>query len=811
MERLLLIDGHSLIYRSYYAFIRNPLKDLKGRNTSAIFGFVNTLKKIETEFKPKYMGVVFDTQKPTFRHKEYVAYKIQRPETPGDLRWQVPVIKEIAKAWGIKTVEIEGFEADDVLATIAKKMAKKDFQVIIVSGDKDLMQIISDKILVYDSYRNILYTPEKVKEKFGVDPSKIADILALEGDTIDNIPGVPGIGEKRARQIIEKYGSVEEACEKDELCKKYRDVALMSKNLVKLREIPQEFEKNDFLVGEKNIEFLISIYKDLNFSSLLKELTQGKKLRIEITNDFLPILNKDFSVIFSTQGAFVSDGERCAYVRKESQDFKRIIENDVTKYIFDYKSTLPIIESIKGRIFDVKLAEWVLEPDKKIYELGDMMIYYTGSVSNENEARCAAIYRIGKVQEQKITEYGLEHVFFDIEIPLSLVLFDMEKRGVKIDIPHFKNLSGKFSGFLWKLEQEIHQLAGTKFNVNSPKQLAEVLFTKLKLPPKKRTKTGYSTDIEVLEELAEEYEIARKIVEYRQFAKIKSTYLDPLVEYADEDSRIHTTFDQTGTSTGRLSTKNPNLQNIPIKGRWGKDVRKGFVAEEGFLLISADYSQIELRILAHITDDENLKEIFFSGRDIHTETAAKILGKKDEEVTQRDRRLAKMVNYGIVYGISEHGLAVGLRISHHEAKEFISKYLSTFPKVKEWREKVVEEARNQGFTQTIFGRIRKVPGLYSKNKNIKEAAERATINMPVQGSAADIIKKGMIEIHKLLKKNGFEGGIVLQIHDELLLEIEEKRIEEAKEIVKDRMEKVVRLRVPLEVNIEVGKNWMEAH
>ncbi len=815
MERLLLIDGHSLIYRSYYAFIRNPLRDLKGRNTSAIFGFVNTLRKIENEFKPRYMGVVFDTGKPTFRHKEYIAYKIQRPQTPDDLKWQVPVIKDIAEAWGIRTVEVEGYEADDVLATIAKKLASSDFQVIVVSGDKDLMQIIDDNIFVYDSYRDVMYTKDKVKEKFGVPPEKVADILALEGDTIDNVPGVPGVGEKRAREIIEKYGSVENACKKDELCKRYKDVALLSKELVKLKtEVPVEVKKEDFLIRKKNTERLVAIYKDLNFSSLLKDLIKERRIKVSIIKDISSVITNDFSLLFLDKGVFVSDGENTGFIEKNSPIFREVMEIDKIKYVFNYKEILSKNEeakNIKGKIFDIKIAEWVLEPDKKIYELDDMMIYYTGSISKEPETRCAGIYRIGKIQQEKIDELSLSHIFYDIEIPLSPVLLEIERRGVKIDISHFRKLSVKFSGFLIELEKKIHELAGIRFNVNSPKQLADVLFNRLKIPPKKRTKTGYSTDIEVLEELAEEYEIAKKILEYRQFAKIKSTYLDPLVEYADSNSRIHTTFDQTGTATGRLSTKNPNLQNIPIKGEWGRDVRRGFIAEEGFMLISADYSQIELRILAHITDDDALKEIFFLGRDIHTETAAKILGKKHEDVTREDRRVAKMVNYGIIYGLSEHGLATGLKISHHEAREFIERYLSFFPKVKEWREKVVEEAKERGFTQTIFGRIRKIPGLYSRNRSIQEAAKRAAINMPVQGSAADIIKKAMIEIERILKERKFKGGLVLQIHDELLLEIEEERVEEAKQIVKDTMENVVKLRVPLEVDIACGRNWMEAH
>lgn len=813
MERLILIDGHSVIYRSYYAFIRNPLRDLKGRNTSAIFGFVNTLKKIEKEFEPLYIGVVFDTGKPTFRDEKFAEYKTQRPPASEDLKWQVPIIKDIAKKWGIQIIEMEGFEADDVLASIAKKLASSDFHAIIVSSDKDLMQIVNDKISTYDSYREILYTPAKVEEKFGVPPPKIVDILALEGDAIDNVPGIPGIGEKRAKQIILKYNSLEEACEKDELLKKHKEAALFSKGLVQLNtEIDIKIKKEDFLKKEKDFSGLIQIFRELNFTTFLKELSKKKKIEVPMISEEEFEFKTSVSLLPSNGELIAYNGEKGTRLKKGSEKYHKLCSADIKKFIYDFKEILNFTEEkLKGEIFDIKTAEWCLEPDKKVYTLDEIILYREGAYELDKEAQTPAIFSIGKQQEKMIKEKGLEHVFYKIETPLSPVLFRMEKRGVKIDIPHFKELSSNFSKYLQELEERIQTLAGIKFNVSSPKQLSEVLFQKLRLPRKKKTKTGYSTDTAVLTELVDTHPIISEILHYRMLSKIKNTYLEPLVEYADSDARIHTTFDQTGTSTGRLTTKNPNLQNVPIKGEWGKEVRKGFISQDGFLLISADYSQIELRILAHLSEDEVLRNIFLKGGDIHTDTAVQLLEKNKEAVTPEDRRLSKVINYGIIYGMSEHGLATELSISHKKASEFIEKYFSLYKGVKEWREKLIEEVKKTNQTTTIFGRIRKIPGLNSKNKNIQEAAKRACINTPIQGSAADIIKKVMIELDKEFRQRQFKGGIILQIHDELLFEIEEERIEEAKKIIKEVMETTVRLKVPLKVNIGIGKNWAEAH
>jgi DNA polymerase I len=823
-----LIDGHSLIYRSFFAFIRNPLRNSKGENTSAVFGFVNTLKKLFEKYNPEYSAIVYDTGGETFRHKEFKEYKITRPETPDELKPQIPIIKEVARAYGLSSFEIEGFEADDVLASLAKSLAKKDFKIYLVTSDKDLMQLVTEKIQVYDPWNELLYDEDKVKERFGVSPEKVADILALSGDTIDNIPGVPGIGDKRAQEIILKYGSVENAVEKEERLKLYKDIAILSKKLSLLKDnLVVDTAESKIKLKKRDIETLLKIFKELEFGSLLKELTAGSTLKIivsELNSKKELEKEKEFSFYFDEkEGLLLStNSETVKRIPINNQNFIKEIIDDrkFLKIGFDIKEQLHKLKKYSidliTPIFDLMIGSWLLDPNRKLYGFNDLLIWHLGLVTKEPTPSDMAAYShaIYHKLAPELSARNLDSIFENLEMPLVYVLADMEQRGVKIDVKFFNKFSGELKEELHDVEKDIFKEAKVDFNINSPKQLSYVLFEKLKLPTKKRTKTGHSTDFSTLQELKDTHPIVSKILRHRELSKLISTYLEPMLELCDSKThRIHTSFNQTGTATGRLSSSNPNLQNIPMRGELGKKIRQGFIAKDGFSLISADYSQIELRVLAYITGDEGLKEAFEKGEDIHSKTACAILNLKENEVTEEHRRIAKAVNYGLVYGLSNYGLSSGLGISLEKAQSFIEEYLSSYPKVAVWREKILETAKEDGLVRTILGRIRPLPGLFSKNRNVVEATQRAAINAPIQGSAADIMKRAMVLIAQRLKEEDLEGGMIIQVHDELVLEIEDRKLKQVAELVKTTMENPLdkKLDVPLEVSIGVGKSWASAH
>lgn len=823
-----LIDGHSLIYRSFFAFIRNPLRNSKGENTSAVFGFVNTLKKLFEKYNPEYSAIVYDTGGETFRHKEYKEYKITRPETPDELRPQIPIIKEVARAYGLSSFEIDGFEADDVLASLAKSLAKKGFKIYLVTSDKDLMQLVTEKIQVYDPWNELVYDEDKVKERFGVSPEKVADILALSGDTIDNIPGVPGIGGKRAQEIILKYGSVENAVEKEERLKLHKDIAILSKKLSLLKDnLVVDTAESKIKLKKRDIETLLKIFQELEFGSLLKELTAGSTLKFMVSG-----LNSKKELGKEKEFSFYFDEKEGLLLATNSETVKRIpISNhNFIKEIFDDKEFLKIGFDIKEQlhklkknsivlvppIYDLMIGSWLLDPNRKLYGFNDLLIWHLGLVTREPtpSEKAAYSHAIYHKLASELSAGNLDSIFENLEMPLVYVLAEMEQRGVKIDVKFFNKFNGELKEELHDVEKDIFKEAKVDFNINSPKQLSYVLFEKLKLPTKKRTKTGHSTDFSTLQELKDAHPIVSKILRHRELSKLISTYLEPMLELCDSKThRIHTSFNQTGTATGRLSSSNPNLQNIPMRGELGKKIRQGFIAKEGFSLISADYSQIELRVLAHITGDEGLKEAFEKGEDIHTKTACAILNLKKNEVTEEHRRIAKAVNYGLVYGLSDYGLSSGLGIPLERAQSFIEEYLSSYPKVEEWRAKILETAKEDGLVRTILGRIRPLPGLFSKNRNVVEATQRAAINAPIQGSAADIMKRAMVLIAQRLKEDDLEGGMIIQVHDELVLEIEDRKLKQVAELVKTTMENPLdkKLDVPLEVSIGVGKSWASAH
>jgi len=830
-KAVLLVDGHSIAYRSYFAFIRNPLRNSKGQNTSAVFGFVNSLKRLFSNFSPKHMAVVFDSGKETFRHKLYEEYKSDRPETPSDLVHQLPLIKEVVDAYGIKILEKEGFEADDILATIAKRLVKKGVKIYIITSDKDLFQLVNDNIFIYDVYKDITYDREKTKEKYGInEPSMIRDVLALAGDSIDNIPGVPGIGMKRAIDIIHKYASFDEALEKDERLKEHKKIAEVSRILATVKtDVKVRATLHDLRVKNKDIPKLIRMFKELEFSSFLRELSSDmpksvyqQPLFVETKTAGRKKLEADkesnrFGFNFADNELFIFDGETDKKITNK-KEIKEQLGSTELKIGFDIKSQMHKLKEIGIKIakpyFDTKIASWLLDSSRKRYEIGDLILQYFKIIPTVvSEAEKAHFnLRLYQKLEPEILVHGLDSVLSGIEMPLIKILFEMENRGVKIDAKLFKQMSLEIEKEQESLKKEIFSKAGVDFNVNSPQQLSKVLFEKLELPKTKRTKTGYSTDSSVLSELASMAPIVQDVLRYREITKLQTTYLEPMGELIKtETGRIHCQFNQTATSTGRLSSSNPNLQNIPIKSDLGKRIREGFIAEPRYLLISADYSQIELRILAYISGDEKLKDAFLKGEDIHTRTAASVFNKHEDKVTEDERRVAKMVNYGLIYGLSDFGLAAGLRISQDEARRIIDDFLGIHFQVAEWREKVIEQTKETGYAKTIFGRIRPFPGIFAQNRIIYGAAVRAAINHPIQGSAADVMKKAMIEIEEQMQGENFKGGTVIQIHDELLIEVEQERANQAKALVKKIMSQDYLKDIPLEVNIGIGKNWAIAH
>ncbi|MCX7784663.1 MAG: DNA polymerase I [candidate division WOR-3 bacterium] len=844
---VVLIDGHSLVYRSYYAFIRNPLRTSKGQNTSAVFGFVNSLKKLLNNFSPQYLAVAFEAGRETFRHRLYQDYKAERPETPNDLASQLPIIEEIISAYGIKVLKKEGYEADDILATLAQRLSRKGIKVYIVTSDKDLFQLVNDNIFIYDVYNDIIYDRKKTQEKFGInDPSQIRDVLALAGDSIDNIPGVPNIGIKRAVDIIQKYNSLESALENDERLKPYKDIAQLSKVLATVKtDVKIKVSLNHLKLKKPNIPRLIQIFQELEFSSLLKDIvkndtrgtTQPQLFAEKTSPELMPddiqpqqfagkpsILKfasqeaeNQFGFYYSNNGLFVSNGKETIRIT-DTTESNNFLNSSYLKITYDLKSQMHCLRAkqldLTEPYFDVKIASYLLDSNRKRYELSDLVLWHLQQIpsSISDSERAYFAFHLYQKLSPEIFARGLATVLEELEMPLIKVLVDMEQRGVKIDPKLLEKISSEIEDERELLKQEIFRKAGVKFNINSPQQLSKVLFEKLSLPKTKRTKTGFSTDSSVLLELAPKAPIVQDILRYREITKLQTTYLAPMRKLMKtETNRIHCQFNQTGTSTGRLSASNPNLQNIPIRSDLGKKIRQGFIAERNYCLISADYSQIELRILAELSGDEKLIEAFLLNEDIHTRTAAEVFNKSQDKITENERRIAKMVNYGLIYGISDLGLSVGLGITQDEARNIIDNFLAVHYKVAEWQEKTIAEVKETGYAKTIFGRLRPIPGIFAQNRILYESALRAAINHPIQGSAADIIKKAMIEIYQQMKKEKFLGGIILQVHDELLLEVEKNRIEEAQDLVKQIMQKKYLSEVPLVVRLGVGENWAIAH
>jgi len=882
---LYLIDGSSTIYRAYFA-LKN-LSSSKGFPTNGIYGFTAMLVKLLEDYHPEYLGIVFDSKGPTFRHKMYDNYKATRPGMPNDLSIQIPYIKQIVRGFRINALELEGCEADDVIGTIAKQASAANVPTIIVSSDKDFCQLIDENISTFDPRTNKVSGVKEVQERFGVTPDKVVEVLGLSGDVSDNIPGVAGIGEKTAIKLIQQYQAIEnlyahlEEISEQNVRNKLRqgyESACLSKDLVTINtKLPLPFDLQLFRTVKPDPDILEPIFKELEFSRFLKELIPQKpreqknyhpvlteeefqKLLLTLKNAdvFSLALGKTSSdplkadvmgIAFSCapqQNFYILigtvEGKRRLRPEEVFTGLKPVLEdNRIKKYGHNIKLDYSVLFrkgiTLKGIGGDTLVASYLLNPSRKNHELKDiafenldyqMLTYADGAQAGKtrlplNRKRAEnsgehlveeaeVVFLLAGTLFPKLRENGLDKLFFGIEMPLGEVLARMELAGIKINPEILLSMSQEFGEKIKDLEEKICALAGMRFNINSPQQLSDVLFAKLNLPVIARTKTGFSTNVDVLTKLARVHEMPALVLRYRSLSKLKSTYIDALPKLIHpETGRIHTTFSQTATATGRLSSSDPNLQNIPIRGEWGERIRQAFVAEEGFVVVSADYSQIELRIMAHLSGDKNLKEAFSHGHDIHTRTASEIFQVPLEEVTPAMRRQAKVINFGVMYGMSYVGLSEELGITRGEAKKYIESYFQKYHGVKEYIDKTLAIAREQGYVKTLSKRIRYIPEINSSNRLAREFAERVAVNTPIQGTAADIIKIAMIRIDEQIKQEKVNARMILQIHDELLFETAKSDLHDLMTLVRQEMERAVELDVPIEVSVGYGKNWHEAH
>lgn len=867
MKKLVIIDGNSLAHRAFHAL--PLLSTTTGYFTNAVYGFTTMLQKIIRQEGPDYLAVAFDAGRLTFRNKEYGQYKAQRKPTPDELRPQFPLIKKVLAALRIPFLEVEGYEGDDVIAEVVRAAEKKGLEVLIVSGDRDLLQLVTEQTKALLTRKGIsdleCFTPAMVQEKYGIEPTQIADYKGLKGDQSDNIPGVPGIGAKTAAKLLKQFPSLEECLANlDKLpaknaaqLSKYEDQALMSKRLATLAEnVPIKVDFAELIREEPDYEALVNIYQQLEFKTLLKDIQCEMPSHLTAPDEFknyslvntitelTEIVEKikaagEFAFHFEQQQVSphqaplsvlgVAWGDCCASISfpkgaQEQGEFlialdELMADPDCVKLCHDAKAELIICKryglEIKGIKGDTMLAAHLLNSSLSNPELDELSIKHLNQVVDfaQDEKgvaqRATIIKQLWPMLIAALKSDDLEDLFYKLELPLSAVLADMEIQGVKLDLERLKEMSGELNKHLLTLTEDIYFLAGEGFNINSPKQLAYILFEKLKLPVIKKTKTGYSTNAEVLEKLAPLHALPAKLLEYRQLAKLKSTYVDGLQSLVDtKTGKVHTTFNQTITATGRLSSTEPNLQNIPIRDELGRKVRQAFIPSElGWVLLAADYSQIELRVMAHMSQDLRLLADFRHGEDIHTRTAASIFGVAQEDVTPELRRKAKGVNFGIIYGITDYGLARDVHVSREEAGQYIENYFLHYPGVKRFIEKTIVDAREKGFVQTLFQRRRYLPDLLSSNRNIRAFGERTAVNTPIQGSAADIIKLAMLRIQQELQEKGLMAHLLLQVHDELIFELPEKELESLVSLVRLGMENVVELDVPLKVDIEAGPNW----
>lgn len=946
-KRLFLLDGMALAYRAYFSMIRTPLINSKGVNTSAVFGFVNTLNKLIDDEKPDFIAVAFDTSEPTFRHKKFADYKATREAMPDDLRPQIGKIKEVISAYNIPMIESHGYEADDIIGTLVKRAEKEGVMSFMVTSDKDYMQLINKNIKMYKPARSVLgqkvaeievIGPEGVKEKLGVGPEKVIDILGLMGDKVDNIPGVKGIGEKTASALIQEYGSIENLYKNIEKITKpklkenlinCKDDAFMSKELATIHtEMPLKIDFHTLTYSDKNVALLEKIFSEMEFKSLLKKLLGAAEQNVNIQAVSVePSESDEQKIEFASAMQDMKTFPHKYYTIKTDADFKRLCKKlkGTDEFAFDTETTsgnamnaelvglsfcydeaeafyvplkfnetsetdlfgkpvkqkgssdesLPqldfdnVLKELKALLedkksakvgqnikydmlvmknhgidlknvgFDTMIAAYVLKPESnyKMDNLSEQYLNYKcvpiteligAGKANTQITMDQVPYKIASdyaAEDADVTlrlyhriEYELKKVSLDnlcreIEFPLIEVLADMEFTGVRVDTKILGDINEELKKAEIRLEKEIYETAEMKFNINSTKQLADVLFNKLNLATKRKIKTGFSTDTKVLEELRNEHPIALKLLDYRTVTKLRSTYTEGLLEIINKRTgKIHTSYNQTVAATGRLSSANPNLQNIPIRTEIGRSLRKAFVPDKkGNIILSADYSQIELRIMAHLSNDENMIKAFEKKHDIHSETAAKVFKVKLDKVDANMRRKAKEVNFGLIYGIQAYGLAQRLNIDQREARDIIQSYFANFPTINAWLEKTKEFARKKGYTETLAGRRRFLPNINNRNSVVRQRDERIAINMPVQGTAADMIKIAMIDIYNEFNKKKLKSKMILQVHDELVFDCESSELETVKKIVHNKMKNAIKLNVPIEVEMGEGINWYEAH
>ncbi|MEW6510345.1 MAG: DNA polymerase I [Bacteroidota bacterium] len=935
-ERLFLLDGMALAYRAYFSFISRPLINSKGVNTSAVYGFVTMLMKILEEEKPEHVAVVFDTKEPTFRHEMYPDYKATRQKMPETMAAQMEILKEVVRAFNTPLLELPGFEADDIIGTLARRAEREGVLTMMVTGDKDFMQLISPLVKMYRPGKSggdaEVVEESGVLEKFGVTPDKVIDVLGLIGDTSDNVPGVPGVGEKTAIPLIQRYGSIEELYRhaeeipqkglREKLLKN-RELAILSKRLVTIdTQVPLEVDFHSLRASRRDTPRLIRLFGELEFKSLAGRLRDTEPFdelepaplstpeaevaaitdirsdqhtyRCVTTEEELNALCAELAasslIVFDTEttstdplraelvglsfcakersawyvpvrqppsaqaggaGLFGGGNENAVQHNHTVEALDRDLVLDTLKSVFESSAIRKAGQNIKydtlvlmnhgigveGIDFDTMVASYVLRADGQhnldalaMEFLRYKMISYEDLVGKGKQAKpitevpleaitdysaedADMTFRIRELQIPRLQQLDLLKLCEQIEFPLIPALARMEFEGITLDVAYLADMSKEMERLLENLVGEIHRLAGGAFNINSTPQLREVLFTRLGLPTARRTKTGFSTDVAVLETLRGKHPIIEKLLEYRQLTKLKSTYIDALPSLINpKTGRVHTSFNQTVAATGRLSSSDPNLQNIPIRTEIGRSIRKAFVPRTpGSVLMSADYSQIELRIMAHMSGDEGLLAAFRNDEDIHASTASRVFGVAPGDVTREMRRKAKEVNFGIMYGIGPFGLSGRLEISQTEAREIIARYFSRFPRVKEYITSTLEGARQQGYVATLTGRRRYLPDITSRNQNIRGNAERQAINMPIQGTAADLIKLAMIRLDDAIRRKGLRSRMLLQVHDELLLEVPKGEMNEAEDLVRGTMQNAMQLSVPLKVDVGTGSNWLEAH
>lgn len=865
MKKLLILDSNSILNRAFYGVRYLSAKD--GTPTNAIYGFLNILLKLIKEQEPDYICAAFDVKAPTFRHKQYEGYKAQRKPMPEGLAAQMPLAKDVLRAMGVTILEKEGYEADDIIGTVARLCEESEISCFIATGDKDDLQLASDKTKVIltvtkSGYNEtIIYDDKAVKEKYRVTPTEFIDVKALMGDPSDNIPGVKGVGEKTAMSLIEKHHSIEYIYEnidgiglKGAMLQKMKDgrkMAFMSKELATInRNTPIEFNAEECVFdGFENNGELYEILKRLELNSIIKKLDLSGGDNVKENEDIF----KDFSyqvgdknmisgdkvtVVLDFDGDNISSAAvgagNNAVVLNEQDDIKELLEDDsIAKVMFDVKEAIVKLNGridIKNISDDTAIAAYLVDPAKNEYTIEKLASEYFGTVIEKPEvkqlsllddvetdrseylAKCAVA--LGVLNERigdKIKENGQEKLYQEVELPLVTVLAHLEINGFLVDDNQLKEFADKLGEKIDALTNEIYMLAGEEFNINSPKQLGVILFEKLELKPVKKTKTGYATNADVLEKLRDKHPIVNFIMEYRQLAKLKSTYCDGLRAVVNPNThRIHSVFTQTVTVTGRLSSTEPNLQNIPTRTELGREIRKMFVAKEGYVLVDADYSQIELRVLAHIANDETMINAFRNNEDIHAVTASQVLGIPLEDVTKEQRSSAKAVNFGIVYGIGEFSLAQDLHISVKEAKAYIESYLEKYHGVRNYMESIKEQAKKDGYVKTMLNRIRYIPELKSPNYNIRQFGERVALNTPIQGTAADIIKLAMVRVDNRLINEGLKSKLILQVHDELIVEAHKDEVDKVKQILSEEMQGAMELNVPLKVDMSTGHSWYDA-